>query len=252
MEVPMKDDESYALSAMGVGRRYRRFWALRDCSFNLVEGRIAALVGPNGAGKTTLLTLIAGLAEPNQGKIEIFGRLMSGQDPDALADVGFLAQDHPLYRSFTVGELLRMGRALNRRWDQRLALERLGRLEIPLNRRAGTLSGGQQAQVSLAMALAKQPRLLVLDEPLASLDPLARREFLDRVAETSRVDGLTVVFSSHVVTELQQVCDYLLVLAGGRLRLAGPVTDLLAEVPSGWGLEELVLSHMRGRQEEVA
>jgi len=252
MEVPMKDDESYALRATGVGRRYRMFWALRDCSFNLVEGRIAALVGPNGAGKTTLLTLIAGLAEPNQGKIEIFGRLMSGQDPDALADVGFLAQDHPLYRSFTVGELLRMGRALNRRWDQRLALERLERLEIPLNRRAGTLSGGQQAQVSLAMALAKQPRLLVLDEPLASLDPLARREFLDRVAETSRVDGLTVVFSSHVVTELQQVCDYLLVLAGGRLRLAGPVADLLAGTPSGWGVEDLVLSHMRELQEEVA
>jgi len=252
MEVPMKDEGSYALSAMGVGRRYRRFWALRDCSFNLVEGRIAALVGPNGAGKTTLLTLIAGLAEPNQGKIEIFGRQMSGQDPDALADVGFLAQDHPLYRGFTVGELLRMGQLMNRRWDQRLALERLERLEIPLNRRAGTLSGGQQAQVSLAMALAKLPRLLVLDEPLASLDPLARREFLDRVAETSRVHGLTVVFSSHVVTELQQVCDYLLVLAGGRLRLAGPVAGLLADMPSGSGVEELVLSHLRGLQEEVA
>ena len=248
----MKDDDSYALSAAGAGRRYGRFWALRDCSFTLVEGRVAALVGPNGAGKTTLLTLIAGLAEPNQGQIEVFGRPMSSRDPAALADVGFVAQDHPLYQGFSVGELLRMGRALNRRWDHRLALDRLERLEIALHRRAGSLSGGQQAQVSLALALAKQPRLLVLDEPLASLDPLARREFLDRVADTSRVDGLTVVFSSHVVTELEQVCDYLLVLAAGRLRLAGPVADLLAEVPSGWGVEELVLSQLRGRQEEVA
>lgn len=248
----MNDYDSYALSATDVGRRYGRFWALRDCTFALVEGRVAALVGPNGAGKTTLLTLIAGLAEPNQGRIQVFGRRMSGRDPAALADVGFVAQEHPLYRGFTVGELLKMGRALNRRWDQRLALDRLERLEIPLNRKAGSLSGGHQAQVSLALALAKQPRLLVLDEPLASLDPLARREFLDRVSETSRVGGLTVVFSSHVVAELQQVCDYLLVLAGGQLRAAGPVADLLAEGPSNWGVEELVLSHLRGRKEDVA
>ena len=248
----MNDHDSYALCTTGAGRRYGRFWALRACSLRLVEGRIAALVGPNGAGKTTLLTLIAGLAEPNEGQIDVFGRRMSSRDPAALADVGFVAQEHPLYRGFKVGELLRMGRALNRRWDQRMALDRLERLEIPLHRRAGSLSGGQQAQVSLALALAKQPRLLVLDEPLASLDPLARREFLDRVAETSRVDGLTVVFSSHVVTELQQVCDYLLVLAGGRLRLAGPVAGLLADMPSGSGVEELVLSHLRGPQEEVA
>jgi len=245
-------DDSYALTASGVARRYGRFWALCNCTFALAEGRVAALVGPNGAGKTTLLTLIAGLAEPNEGRIEVFGRRMSGREPAALADVGFVAQEHPLYRGFTVSELLRMGRSLNRRWDQRLALDRLERLEIPLNRRAGSLSGGQQAQVSLALALAKQPRLLVLDEPLASLDPLARREFLDRVSETSRVDGLTVVFSSHVVTELQQVCDYLLVLAGGRLRVAGPVTGLLAAAPPGSSVEELVLSHLRGRKEEVA
>src|SRR5262249_26639216 len=177
---------------------------------------------------------------------------MEGGDPAALADVGFVAQAHSLYRGFTVGDLLRMGRALNRRWDQRLALDRLERLEIPLNRRAGNLSGGQQAQVSLALALAKQPRLLVLDEPLASLDPLARREFLDRVSETSRGDGLTVVFSSHVVTELQQVCDFLLVMGAGRLRVAGAVTDLLAAAPAGWSVEELVLSHLRGCREEVA
>ena len=248
----MNDHYDTALRAVEAGRRYGRLWALRDCTFALAEGRVAALVGPNGAGKTTLLTLIAGLAEPSSGRVEVFGRPMSIGDPSALSAIGFVAQDHPLYRGFTVAELLRMGRALNRRWDQRLALDRLERLEIPLRARAGHLSGGQQAQVSLALALAKRPRLLVFDEPLASLDPLARRELLDTVAQTARADRLTVVFSSHVVAELQQVCDYLLVLARGRLRLSAPIADLLAAAPPQSSVEDLVLAQLRGELEVVA
>lgn len=248
----MDDDLGNAVRAVSAGRRYGRLWALRGCTFGVPEGRVAALVGPNGAGKSTLLKLVAGLAEPSTGRIEVFGRQMSNTDPDALADIGFVAQEHPLYRGFNVGELLRMGRALNRRWNQRLALDRLERLEIPLRRRAGSLSGGQQAQVCLAMALAKEPRLLVLDEPLASLDPVARREFLDTVAATTRSGRLTAVFSSHVVTELEQVCDHLLVLTGGRLVLAGPMAHLLAQAPSGWTVEDLVLSRLRRRPEAVA
>jgi ABC-2 type transport system ATP-binding protein len=243
-------DNDTALRAVGAGRRYGRLWALRDCTFTLSEGRVAALVGPNGAGKTTLLMLIAGLAEPSSGRIEVFGRPMSPNDPAALSAIGFMAQDHPLYRSFTVGELLRLGRALNPRWDQRLALDRLERLEIPLAARAGNLPGGQQAQVCLALALAKRPRLLVLDEPLASLDPLARRELLDTVAHTARAERLTVVFSSHVVAELQQVCDYLLVLAHGRLRLTAPIADLLAKQGRG-DVEGLVLDQLRAQAEVV-
>jgi len=241
----MSDAGRSALVASGLGRRFGRLWALRDCSFELPEGSIAALVGPNGAGKTTLLTLTIGLAEPTAGRVELFGRRMSGRDGAALAEIGFVAQDHPLYRGFTVAELLRMGRALNRRWDEALARQRLERLEIPLRRRAGTLSGGQQAQVCLALALAKRPRLLVLDEPLASLDPLARREFLDAVSQSVRSEHLTVVFSSHVVTELEQVCDHLMVLSRGRLRVAGPIGQLLRAAPSGWGVERLVLDELR-------
>lgn len=171
-----------ALHAAGLGRRYGASWALQDCSLDLAAGSITALVGPNGAGKTTLLHLVLGLLTPSTGTVSVFGAPVRTDGRHRHGEIGFVAQDHPLYPGFTVAELLRLGCALNRRWDQIAAVERLEDLGIALNRRAGQLSGGQRAQVALTLALAKRPRLLVLDEPVASLDPLARHSFLDRLA----------------------------------------------------------------------
>jgi len=166
-----------AVIATGLGKRYRHHWGLRDCTLQIPHGRVAALVGPNGAGKTTLLQLATGLSRPTAGTVRVLGRTPD-RDIQLLPDIGFVAQDVPLYRSFTVRELLKFGQRTNPRWDRQLALARLERVGIDLGQRAGTLSGGQRAQVALTLALAKRPRLLLLDEPLASLDPLARREFL--------------------------------------------------------------------------
>ena len=189
-------------------------------------GRIAALVGPNGAGKTTLLHLAVGLLAPTAGAIRVLGGT-PGRDPALLARVGFVAQDAPLYGDFNVADHLTMGAKLNPRFDQALARDRLGRLGIPLDRRVGTLSGGQRAQVALAMALAKRPELLLLDEPVASLDPLARREFLQALMGSVAEQGLTVVLSSHLLADLERVCDYLIVLQAARVQVLGPVDDLL-------------------------
>src|SRR5687768_9918732 len=167
----------YALRTDAAGKRYRRMWALRGCSLELPAGKVIALVGPNGSGKTTLLRMCVGLVEPTEGTVEVFGQSPTTNTAQALSRVGFLAQDHPLYRHFTVADLLRFGRSSNVRFDHDLAVKRLTGLGVPLDRRAGALSGGQQSQVALALALAKRPDLLVLDEPLASLDPLARHEF---------------------------------------------------------------------------
>ncbi|MEW2130775.1 ABC transporter ATP-binding protein [Streptomyces sp. NPDC005435] len=212
-----------------VGKRYGRHWALRDCTLSLPAGRIIALVGANGAGKTTLLHLAIGLLAPTEGTVSLLGTPLKPGRPQSLSQVGFVAQDHPLYRGFTVAEMLRYGRGTNTRFDQAGAERRLRDLGIPLKHKTGRLSGGQQAQVALTLALAKQPRLLVLDEPVASLDPLARREFMrtliDAVAETD----VTVLLSSHVVTELERVCDHLVLLRTGQVRLAGDIDDLLAE-----------------------
>ena len=141
--------------------------------------------------------------------------------------MGFVAQDHPLYRGFKLAEMLRLGRELNPRWDDAFARERLAGLEIPLDQKVGKLSGGQQAQVALTLALAKRPELLVLDEPVASLDPLARRQFLQSLMEAVAEGGLTVVLSSHIVAELERVCDHLVILAGGGVQLAGSIEDIL-------------------------
>ena len=206
-----------ALEATGLGKRYRRTWALRDCTLELPKGRIAALVGPNGAGKTTLLHLAVGLLAPTAGSIRVLGQT-PGKDADLLARVGFVAQDAPLYGDFTGTELLRLGAALNRRFDRALARDRLDRLGVPLDRKVDRLSGGQRAQVALAMALAKRPELLLLDEPVASLEVL-----MGSVAE----QGLTVLLSSHLLADLERVCDYLIVLQAARVQLLGPVDDLL-------------------------
>ena len=219
---------SAALEATGLGKRYGRTWALLDCSLAVPPGRVTALVGPNGAGKSTLIQLAVGLLAPSRGTVRVFGADPRRGGPPALARVGYLAQDHPLYARFRVAELLRMGRALNLRWDDTAARRRLADLGIPLHQHAGTLSGGQQAQVALALALSKRPELLILDEPVASLDPLARREFMSALMDAVASDGLTVVLSSHVVSELERVCDYLIVLSRARLQVAGEVEPLLA------------------------
>ena len=239
-----------ALTTRALGRRYGRTWALRDCTLTLPPGRVAALVGPNGAGKTTLMHLAVGLSRPTTGSVELFGRPVSVGGGTVLSDVGFVAQDHPLYPGFTVAEMLRLGRTLNRRWDETAARARLSELGIPLGSRVAKLSGGQRAQVSLTMALAKRPSLLILDEPLFSLDPLARQGFVQGLMSMVRQDGLTVLFSSHVVSELGLVCDHLILLRDGRVRVEGLVDDLVAA--SGLTLEGMVLHHLRGSVEVAA
>jgi ABC-2 type transport system ATP-binding protein len=218
---------SVALETTGLGKRYGKLWALRDCTLSLPVGRVAALVGPNGAGKTTLLHLIAGLARPDAGSVRVFDQTPV-DNTEVLARVGFVAQDTPLYLDFTVADLLTMGARLNRRWDADLARARLERVGIPLDRPAGKLSGGQRAQVALALAMAKRPDLLLLDEPVASLDPLARREFLQALMGAVAEDGTTVLLSSHIVGDLERACDYLVVLHTARVQVLGGVDELLA------------------------
>ena len=222
------DEGAPALRAQGLGKRYGREWALRDCTFSVPAGSVVGLVGPNGAGKTTLLSLAVGLLAATEGEIAVFGQRSRAYTAGTLARVSYLAQDHPLYRGFTVADMLRLGRSMNPRWDQRLAQTRLDRLGIAPGRKVKTLSGGQQAQISLTMALAKRAPLLALDEPVASLDPIARLEFMRDVMAACADTGLTVIIASHVISELERLCDWLLVLTSGRLQLVGPVDDLVA------------------------
>jgi ABC-2 type transport system ATP-binding protein len=215
------------IQASGLGKRYRRTWALRDCTLTVPEGRVVGLVGPNGAGKTTLLRLAAGLLAPTCGTITVLGdRPAAG--PAQLARVGFVAQDTPVYVRMTVAEHLRLGAWLNPGWDNDLARQRIAKLGLDPKQRAGSLSGGQRAQLVLTLALAKRPALLILDEPVASLDPLARREFLRGLMEAVAEQGLSVVLSSHLVADLERVCDYLVVLVASRVRVADEVSALLA------------------------
>ena len=212
----------------GLGKRYRRVTALSDCTITVPEGRISALVGPNGAGKTTLLRLLCGLARPTAGEAAVLGG-PPRQDPAFLAEIGFLAQEIPLYRRFTAEDHIRVGAHLNPRWDAASARDRLRSLNIPLDRAAGSLSGGQRAQLALALTLAKEPRLLLLDEPVAALDPLARRQFLATLADAVAAGGLTVVLSSHLVADMERVADHLILLAASRVQLCGDIDELLAE-----------------------
>src|SRR5438105_6369808 len=215
------------LQTTALGKRFGSAWALRNCSLEGPTGSVTALVGPNGAGKTTLLHLAVGLSQPSEGTVRVFGSSPREQSRDVLPRVGFVAQEHPLYRGFRLRELLRLGAALNPRWDDALARERVDRLRLPLDQKAGTLSGGQQAQVALTLALAKRPELLLLDEPVASLDPLARREFLQSLMEAVADGGLTVVLSSHIVADLERVCDHLVILSRAHVRLAGPFDEIV-------------------------
>ncbi|HEX8348124.1 MAG TPA: ABC transporter ATP-binding protein [Actinoplanes sp.] len=218
-----------ALRTRNVGKRYRKVWALRNCTLELPPGRVTALVGPNGAGKTTLLRLSVGLLTPTEGSVEVFGESPATNSVRTLSRIGFLAQDHPLYRHFTVADLLRFGRSCNVRFDHELAVRRLTQLGISSDTRAGALSGGQQSQVALALALAKRPDLLVLDEPMSSLDPLARQEFQQTLMGAVTHGALTVLFSSHAIHELERVCDHLVVINHGHVVLSGDIDSLLAE-----------------------
>ncbi len=216
------------IETSGLAKRYRRVTALSDCTISVPEGRISALVGPNGAGKTTLLRLLAGLAAPTAGRATVLGGTPR-QDPAYLAEIGFLAQEIPLYRRMTAQDHIGIGAHLNPRWDGESVRARLGGLKIPLDRPVGTLSGGQRAQVALALTLAKRPRVLLLDEPLAALDPLARRSFLAALAEAVAGGDLTVLLSSHLIADIERVCDHLILLAGSRVLLCGDVETLIAQ-----------------------
>jgi len=215
------------VEASGLGKRYGRTWALRECSLAIPAGHVAALVGPNGAGKSTLLNLAVGLAAPSAGDVTVLG----GQPPGSLAaldGIAFVAQDTPLYKNLSAADMLHLTRNLNRRFDRAAAEARLAELGIPLQRKTGRLSGGQQAQLALTLALARRPRLLVLDEPVAMLDPIARHDFMATVLTAMADDGVSVLLSSHVLAELERVADFLILLSQGHVQVAGEVDDLLA------------------------
>ena len=223
---------SAVIETNGLGKAYRRgltgrHWALRDCTLAIPAGRIVGLVGPNGAGKTTLLNLAVGLLAPTSGSIEVLGRRPCGHG-GGQGRVGFVAQDTPMYARLSVADHLRLGGWLNAGWDAALAERRIGELGLDPGQRAGSLSGGERAQVALTMAIARHPELMILDEPVASLDPLARREFLGSLMEAVAEHGASVVLSSHLVADLERVCDYLIVLVASRVRVAGDVGELLA------------------------
>lgn len=258
MDLPGPPEES-AIEAFGVGKKYRRGWALQDCSFRLPAGRICGLVGPNGAGKTTMMSIAANLLAPTEGTVRVFGA--APESAEAGRRVAFLAQEKPLYRRFTVAETLRMGRELNPGWDQAAAEGIVRSGNVPLNARIGTLSGGQRTRVAFAVAFGKRPDLLLLDEPLSDLDPLVRHEMMSLLMAEVAEHGTTVLMSSHMLAELGSICDYLMVIAGGGLRLAGDVDELLTAhtlltgvadggpgLPAGLERHTLVESRVSGRQ----
>ncbi|MGW0779411.1 ABC transporter ATP-binding protein [Streptomyces sp. NPDC002913] len=256
--IPGGGRSAWALEARGLGKRYRRGWALRDCSFRLPAGRICGLVGPNAAGKSTLLGIASRQVEPTEGELRVFGVPVS--DPAVLPRFAFLGQDKPVFKRFTVGETLRMGSELNPGWDAEAA-ERIVRSgDVPMNAAVGTLSGGQRTRVAFALAFGKRPDLLLLDEPMADLDPLARDEMSTLLMAEAVERGTTVVMSSHMLTELEDMCDYLLVVADGRIRMAGdadalvPAHSLVTGVARDGGLPAALAGHtviesrVQGRQ----
>jgi ABC-2 type transport system ATP-binding protein len=211
---------SFVMEANGLGKQYGRRWALRDCTLAIPEGKVVGLVGPNGAGKTTLLHLAVGLLAPTSGSIRVLGA-SPADGPAQLGRVGFVAQDTPVYTRLSVTQHLRMGAWLNPGWDKKTAASRIQQLGLDPRQRAGTLSGGQRAQLALTLAIAKRPECLILDEPVASLDPLARRDFLSSLMEIVAAQGISVVLSSHLVADLERVCDYLVVLVASTVQIAG-------------------------------
>jgi ABC-2 type transport system ATP-binding protein len=237
------------VEASGLSKRYGRAWALRECTLEIPAGRVTALVGPNGAGKTTLLNLAVGLTAPSAGAVTVLGGRRAGS-PAALDAIAFVAQDTPLYKTLTAADMIYITRSLNRRFDRPYARARLAELGIPPKRRTGKLSGGQQAQLALTLALARRPQLLVLDEPVAALDPIARHDFMATVLAAAAADGVSVLLSSHVLTELERVASYLVLMSRGQIQLAGQVNDLLAAHGQA-SLEDLALAYLRQTTPEV-
>jgi ABC-2 type transport system ATP-binding protein len=209
-----------------LGKQYGQKWALHQCTLSIPEAKVVGLVGPNGAGKTTLLQLAVGLLSPTTGTIEVLGG-RPAESPRQLGRIGFVAQDTPIYARLSIAQHLAMGTWLNPNWDATFAEQRIDDLGLDRRQRAGSLSGGQRAQLALTLALAKRPELLLLDEPVASLDPLASREFLQTLMEVVEERHVTVVLSSHLVADLERVCDYLVVLAASNVQLTGDVESLL-------------------------
>jgi len=214
------------IETSGLGKRYGKSWALQDCTLAVPAGQLAALVGPNGAGKSTLMNMTAGLSVPTSGTVTVLGGHRAGS-PAALNGVAFVAQDAPVYKNLSAGDMLHLTRNLNQGFDTPFAQARLAELGIPLKKKAGKLSGGQQSQLALTLALARRPRLLILDEPLAALDPIARQDFLAAVMTAMADDGVSILLSSHQVAELERVADYLIVFSRAHLQVAGEVDDLL-------------------------
>ncbi|MFM9442510.1 ABC transporter ATP-binding protein [Streptomyces acidiscabies] len=215
-----------ALEVSGLGRRYGRRWVLRDATFRLPAGRVCGLFGPNGAGKTTLLEVLAGLRTASAGEVRVFGEPVGGEE--ARRRVAFLPQEKPLFARFTVAETLRAGRELNPHWDQAMAEDFVRSGSIALDAKVGRLSGGQRTRVALAVALGKRPDLVLLDEPLVDLDPLMRRRTVTALLGEVAERGITVLLSSHLVAELDTLCDYVLLVADGGLRLAGDVDEIIS------------------------
>ncbi|MEU4466201.1 ABC transporter ATP-binding protein [Streptomyces sp. NPDC024017] len=247
-----------AFEAHGLGMRYRRGWALRDCTFRLPAGRICGLVGPNGAGKTTLLNIAAHVLKPTQGSLSLFGEAPGSVESGRRT--AFLAQEKPLFRRFTVAETLRLGRELNPGWDQRAAEDIVRAGNVPFDAKISTLSGGQRTRVAVALAFGKRPDLLLLDEPMADLDPVVRHELMGTLLAEAGERGTTVVMSTHVLAELENVCDFLLVVSGGGVRVAGDVDELMTMhtvvtgaregegLPDFLGYHTLVEARTSGRQ----
>ena len=218
-----------ALSTIDLGRRYRSKWALRDCTLEVTSSSITGLVGPNGAGKSTLLRLAAGLSRPDAGAVSVYGRPVNPNGTDHLANIGYLDQVRPLYPGFKVSELLTLGGKVNLHWDDDLARRWLRDLGIPLNVRVRTLSVGQQVLVALSLCMAKRPLLLLLDEPTASLDPLARQRLFQALLSHTAEHGTTILLTSHVLSELEPICDHLVLLSRAHVKLATSVDALIAD-----------------------
>ncbi|MFI1190098.1 ABC transporter ATP-binding protein [Streptomyces californicus] len=218
---------SAVLRAQGLGKRYKQRWALQNCDLDVPAGRVVGLVGPNGAGKSTLLKLASGMLTPTAGTIEVCGG-RPAEGVEQLAKVGFVAQDTPVYSGLSVADHLDLGKRLNPNWDDAVARDRIRRLGLDPKQRAGKLSGGQRAQLALTLGIAKRPELLILDEPVAALDPLARREFMQDSMEAVAEHELSVVLSSHLVSDVERTCDYVVVLVDSRVQVAGDIDDLVA------------------------
>jgi ABC-2 type transport system ATP-binding protein len=243
------------LVADGLGKRFRRDWALRDLTLTIPKGAVVGLAGPNAAGKSTLLSLAAGVLAPSEGSISVLGDDPL-RTPEILGEVGYVAQGAPLYRSFRVGDTIEFARRTNSRWDREIAVELLTRIDS--STKVGALSAGERARLALALALGKRPRLVLLDEPFASLDPLAARELLQLLMDGVAELGATVVVASHVVADIQRVCDHIVLLTGGSVRLEGDVEELLESHrlltgprrPLGAirGVREIVRERYSGRQ----